>query len=203
MSDLPQAPDWWQASDGKWYPPQPGAPSQDPFTQQQQGADPFAQQPTFGTPSGVTFGAPSPPGTRGCSSIGVIITLVTLLITGAIVALVWFAVDEAEDAVDDANPFTDDTEELDNVEVTSCRQGESFNWAEGTVDVTNDGDESATYFIEVTFENRSGERQFGTGNATATGVQPGRTTEVEISSVIEVPNRFTCTVTSVQRIATG
>ena len=24
MSDIPQAPDWWQASDGKWYPPQPG-----------------------------------------------------------------------------------------------------------------------------------------------------------------------------------
>ena len=23
MSDIPQAPDWWQASDGKWYPPQP------------------------------------------------------------------------------------------------------------------------------------------------------------------------------------
>ena len=23
MSDAPQAPDWFQASDGKWYPPQP------------------------------------------------------------------------------------------------------------------------------------------------------------------------------------
>jgi len=25
MSDQPQGPDWWQASDFKWYPPQPPA----------------------------------------------------------------------------------------------------------------------------------------------------------------------------------
>lgn len=26
MSDAPQGPGWWQASDGKWYPPQPTPP---------------------------------------------------------------------------------------------------------------------------------------------------------------------------------
>lgn len=27
MSDVSQGPGWWQAADGKWYPPQPGAPA--------------------------------------------------------------------------------------------------------------------------------------------------------------------------------
>ncbi|MEL7210318.1 MAG: YbjQ family protein, partial [Actinomycetota bacterium] len=40
MSDTAQGPDWWQASDGKWYPPQPAAPA----PQQPQPA-PAAQQP--------------------------------------------------------------------------------------------------------------------------------------------------------------
>lgn len=30
MSDVSQAPGWWQASDGKWYPPQPQVPPQCP-----------------------------------------------------------------------------------------------------------------------------------------------------------------------------
>jgi hypothetical protein len=30
MSDAPQAEDWWQASDGKWYPPQQHADNRDP-----------------------------------------------------------------------------------------------------------------------------------------------------------------------------
>lgn len=35
VTDTPQAPDWWQASDGRWYPPQPLPPP--PY---QQGAGP-------------------------------------------------------------------------------------------------------------------------------------------------------------------
>ena len=47
MSDTPQDPTWWQASDGKWYPPQPAppafAPPQQPF-----GAQPFPGVPGAG-----------------------------------------------------------------------------------------------------------------------------------------------------------
>ena len=32
MSDFPQGPDWWQASDLKWYPPQPSTPPPAPAT---------------------------------------------------------------------------------------------------------------------------------------------------------------------------
>jgi Flp pilus assembly pilin Flp len=27
MNDIPQGPGWWQAGDGKWYPPQPPPPA--------------------------------------------------------------------------------------------------------------------------------------------------------------------------------
>ena len=197
MSDLPQAPDWWQASDGKWYPPQEGAPSQDPFVQQQQQqGDPFAQQ-----PAGVTFGAPAPPTGRGCANIGVIITILIVLMVGGIIAFSVFAVNEAEDAIDDS--FGSDEDEIDDVEVTDCRRGESFDWGEATIEVTNDSSDPSTYFVTVTFESRNGQRQFGTGHATVTSLQPGRTTEAEVSSAVEVPRRLTCTVTSVQRISVG
>lgn len=63
MSDVSQGPGWWQASDGKWYPPEqaPGAqppstppgpaPSQPAYTQPGYGA-PAAQPGGFGQPAG-------------------------------------------------------------------------------------------------------------------------------------------------------
>ena len=204
MSDIPQAPDWWQANDGKWYPPQPG---QDPFQQQPVGSvptDPFNQPAPFGTPTGVTFGTPSPPGSgRGCASVGVIIAVITFLIVGGIIAVTVFAVDEANDAIDDSIDG-DDPDEIDDVEVTACARDEgSLNWGTATLDVTNDSSETSSYFIDITFESRNGERQFGTGHANVTSLQPGRTTSVEASSLAEVPNRFKCTVTSVRRTSFG
>ena len=51
MSDAPQGDGWWQASDGRWYPPeqQPG-PSQPP-TAPAYGQQPYGQQP-YGQPYG-------------------------------------------------------------------------------------------------------------------------------------------------------
>jgi hypothetical protein len=60
MSDTPQDPTWWQASDGKWYPPQPATPPPPPpepappsFAPPQQpfGAQPFPGVPGAGLPS--------------------------------------------------------------------------------------------------------------------------------------------------------
>ena len=203
MSDIPQAPDWWQASDGKWYPPQPGQGTQDPFQQMQQGSTvPGSQMPT-----GVTFGGI--PGYnqgtgRGCGSLWLIITVVTLLIGGAITAVVLFAVDDATDTIDDT--FDTNNEALDSVEVTDCTRAEDrLNSATAVLDVTNDGDGTATYFVTVAFESRNGNRQFGTGNATVSGLAAGNTTEAETGGIVEIPDgqRFTCRVTNVDRIETG
>jgi hypothetical protein len=201
MSDIPQAPDWWQASDGKWYPPQAGQAAPDPFTQMQQGttAPPAAPNPFGGQ---MVYDA-SATG-KGCMSLGMIITIVTLLIGGAITAVVLFAVKDASDTIDET--FDTENEAIDSVEVTDCGRAEDrLNSASANLDVTNDGDDTATYFIEITFESRNGNRQFGTGNATVTGLQAGNTTSIETGGIIEVPEgqRFSCRVTSVDRIQTG
>ncbi|MBA3281783.1 MAG: RDD family protein, partial [Acidimicrobiia bacterium] len=49
MSDTSQGPGWWQASDGKWYPPEQAAP----------GAS--APGPGAGSPPGPAFGSPPGP----------------------------------------------------------------------------------------------------------------------------------------------
>jgi hypothetical protein len=203
VSDIPQAPDWWQASDGKWYPPQAGQSAPDPFQQMQQGST----VPGSTMPTGVTFGGI--PGYnqgtgKGCMSLWVIITVVTLLIGGAITAVVLFAVDDATDTIDDT--FDTDNEAIDSVEVTDCGRAEDrLNSATATVDVTNDGDGTATYFIDVAFESRNGNRQFGNGNVTISGLAAGNTTSGETGGIVEIPQdqRFTCRVTSVDRIETG
>ena len=203
MSDIPQAPDWWQASDGKWYPPQAGQGTQDPFQQMQQGST----VPGSTMPTGVTFGGI--PGYnqgsgKGCMSLWVIITVATLLIGGVITAVVLFAVDAAVDTVDDT--FDTNNEAIDSVEVTDCGRAEDrLNSATATVDVTNDGDGTATYFVTVVFESRNGNRQFGSGNVTVSGLAAGNTTSQETGGIIEIPQdqRFTCRVTEVNRIETG
>lgn len=51
MSDTPQGPGWWQASDGKWYPPQ-----EQPFPQAATGQAPYGyQQHGYGYSYGPTF----------------------------------------------------------------------------------------------------------------------------------------------------
>jgi hypothetical protein len=63
MSDVPQGPGWWQASDDKWYPPpRPTMPGED----QQPGgvapsAPPEGMAPPAGAPSGPGFGPPMAP----------------------------------------------------------------------------------------------------------------------------------------------
>jgi hypothetical protein len=206
VSDIPQAPDWWQASDGKWYPPQAGQGAPDPFQQMQQGTT----VPGSSMPTGVTFGGI--PGYnqgtgKGCMSLWVIITVATLVIGGAITAVVLFTVD---DAVDNANDIIDDTfqsgdEVLESVEVTCGRAQDPLNSATATVEVTNDGDGTATYFIDVVFESRNGNRQFGTGSVIVSGLEPGNTASEETGGIIDVPEgqRFDCRPTNARRTETG
>jgi hypothetical protein len=80
VSDYSNGPGWWQASDGKWYPPEsapastppPGYPQPDPFAQpgyQQSTLSP--QQPAYQPPGaypqpgGYGYGGPQPPRTDG------------------------------------------------------------------------------------------------------------------------------------------
>lgn len=83
MSEQSQGPGWWQASDGKWYPPEQ-APAP---TAQQPAADPTAQQPAYGAPGyaapaagAPAYGAPAPAAAAaGGGGAGKIIAIVVVL----------------------------------------------------------------------------------------------------------------------------
>lgn len=59
MSDTQQGPDWWQASDGKWYPPEAKLP-----------------------PPPANFQTQQPPGTQrsGCATAGIIVGVIFLVL---------------------------------------------------------------------------------------------------------------------------
>jgi hypothetical protein len=83
MSDSSQGPGWWQASDGRWYPPQshPTQPAAPP-------------PPTYGAPPAVAYGAPvaKKPGMPGWAKVVLILGgILVLLVGGCTVAVGVFA----------------------------------------------------------------------------------------------------------------
>lgn len=60
MSDVSQGPGWWQASDGKWYPPEQAAPTSPPAGPPPGYSAPTGPPPGYGAPAGPPpgYGAP-------------------------------------------------------------------------------------------------------------------------------------------------
>jgi uncharacterized RDD family membrane protein YckC len=100
MSDFSQGPGWWQASDGKWYPPEqaPGAApgGMPPMPQAQPG---YGAAPAYGAPGGAPAGQLADWGTRVSSyaidwiALGVLSNVVGLVsdALGALVSLLALA----------------------------------------------------------------------------------------------------------------
>ena len=115
MSDTQQAPDWWQASDGKWYPPQPVAPPPPPPP----GAYP--------APAYAPAAPPVKKSNKGCLiAVLVVFGIFALVVVGAVVAITFLGQEASEriedleaatenPAVDPSNP--DAQEEDQNVEI--------------------------------------------------------------------------------------
>lgn len=93
-------------------------------------------------------------------------------------------------------------DEVDDVEITAC-EVDQFNFLTAELQVTNNSSEASDYFIDVTFESRNGNEQFGTGLATVTNLRPGQTRTLEAASIDEAPAgaNFTCVVENVERTA--
>lgn len=177
MSDISQGPGWWQASDGKWYPPQPG---------------PLAAPLPVYQPARST-------GMNGC-----LIAFLVVLGVGAVGLIVTVIV--AAVAVDNVDEQIADEEarEGQDVEVTGCEVGEFGNLT-ATLQVTNNSSEPSTYLIEVVFETRNGSRQIDSGIVSVNELRPGQSTEVDaVGTAIPPPDPppgFTCDVADVQRFA--
>jgi hypothetical protein len=85
MSDQSQGEGWWQASDGKWYPPPrpdaPAPPTTQPFGEPTEAPGP----PTYGPPTGLPVGAPDGGKKRGLGAGPIIgIAVAVAAIVGAV-----------------------------------------------------------------------------------------------------------------------
>ncbi len=197
MSDVSQGPGWWQASDGRWYPPQPAAPV----------------APPPGPPPVPQWGGPPPAkgSNRGClialavvgilGVLGLISTVVVLAVVG----------NEVEDRVDDATDdggiptFSDNDENppADDVSVAECGPAEGTGFMRATVDVLNHSSEPSTYLITVAFESEDGGRQLATSTTGVDALGPEQTTTSEANSFQEAPGgqEFSCAISRVERFA--
>lgn len=138
MSDTSQGPDWWQASDGKWYPPSSAA----------------------GAPPPPQYGAPPPAKKgRGCL-IGSLAGIGGLVVLGVIALIVVIAIVVASSGDDDKTSNTvrpgQGTEEnpaAEDVTITECTPGEEpLNFPEAKGEITNHSSKPSNYTFSVSFE---------------------------------------------------
>ncbi len=198
MSDQAQGPGWWQASDGKWYPPEQ-APQQPAFG-----------QPPMGQP--VVYAPQTKSGMHGCLIAFIVVASLGTLLSIIIAIVAAVTVDDAvDDVVEEAEERADDLaegrtageeDEIDDVELTDCRR-DDLDALVAVLEVSNNSPDPSSYFIDVVFENPAGDRQLGRGVATVDQLRDGQSTTVEASTFVDVPRagRFECRVAEVQRLA--
>ena len=87
MSDVPHSPGWWQAGDGRWYPPPPGLTDETPARPPMPAPDhpPYAIDPNASRPSAPL--APEPPAPRRRVGSVLVSTLAVLLVIALILGV--------------------------------------------------------------------------------------------------------------------
>ena len=197
MSEQSGGPGWWQASDGKWYPPQPAAPTAAP-----------PPPPAYGPPPAPQWTPPpAKKSNRGCLIALAIVGGLVLLGIVATVVVIAAVGDEVDDRVDEDGITTfsgnDENPPADDVSVADCGPAESTNFMRATVDVLNHSSESSNYIITVAFESEDGDRQLTTSTAFVNGLGADQTTAAEANSFQEPPNgvEFSCRISQVERFA--
>jgi hypothetical protein len=199
VSDVSQGPGWWQASDGRWYPPQPAAPAALAAPPQSAPGPP----PQWGAPPA----GPPKKANRGC--------LIALVIVGALVVLGGIAATvlivvvgrEVDDRIDDDGITSlsdnDENPPADDVTVGECGPAEGTRFMRATVEVLNHSSEASNYLITVAFESEDGGRQLSTSTTGVNALGPDQTTTSEANSFQEAPGgqEFSCRITQVERFA--
>jgi hypothetical protein len=197
VSDFSQGPGWWQASDGKWYPPQQ-APTAAPPPPPQWGPPPAPQW----TPPPARKG-----GNKGCLIALAVAGVVLVLGIVATVVVIAAVGDEVDDRIDedDGTLFSDNDENppADDVTVAECGPAPDTGFMRATVDVLNHSSEPSNYIITVAFESEDGDRQLTTSTALVNGLGPDQTTNTETNSFQRPPSGvgFSCRISQVERFA--
>jgi hypothetical protein len=198
MSDVSQGPGWWQASDGRWYPPQPAAPVAPP-------------PPPPGPPPVPQWGAPTTKpksSNRGCLiALGIVGAVLVLGIVATVIVIAAVG-NEVEDRVDEDGGITnfsdnDENPPADDVSIGECGPAPTTNFMRATVEVRNHSSEASNYLVTVAFESEDGGRQLATTTTGVNALGPDQTTTVEANSFSEAEGgqAFDCQITGVERFA--
>lgn len=173
MSDQSGGPGWWQASDGKWYPPQPSAPP---------------------PPPGEAVAAPpTKKGMPGCLKWVLIAFGVALVLGVGCTALIGGAANEASKDIEEQKE-----DALDDAELVACETDEAGFMA-ATVRITNDSSERSNYDVTVSYTSPDGSEQYATGDAYAQALEPGQSRTEDAQSLEEPPGAFECEIKDVFR----
>ncbi|TXH40964.1 MAG: hypothetical protein E6Q90_12760 [Actinobacteria bacterium] len=135
------------------------------------------------------------------------IALIALLAVGGTVASASDSGTSSEDATgssqdsDSGSKETGESDEVDDVKISSCSLESLLNLPEATIKVTNNSEKASDYMIEITFQSKNGKEQFGTGDAFISNLKPGQSKTEKVTGLDEVnASTFTCEVSSVDRM---
>ena len=194
MSDQPQGAGWWQASDGKWYPPTqapqatPPVQAPPPIPGSAYGVPtPPVGQPGMAYPAGYAVAPPDKQGMSGCAKAAIVIAVLALLLGGGCIAAVAIFRDDLEDSINDVRQNG-----REDTEITSCELDESgFMVAE--VEITNNSSGRSQYVIIVEFSG-GGASTAQSAPLDAFGVDPGQTIVREARSTTSSTEELDCRI---------
>jgi hypothetical protein len=182
VSDASQGAGWWQASDGKWYPPEsrPGAAAAPP--------------PHYGTP-------PPAKKRRGCL-IGSLVGIGGLVILGVIAVVVVIVVLVVSGGDDKLGTGTEENPAAEDVTVTECTSGEPpLNYPEARGEITNHSSKASSYIFTISFEENG--RRVAEGAVAQNNIQPDQTATWTATGSAQTTASIECKVPEVNRFATG
>jgi hypothetical protein len=199
VSDQSQGAGWWQASDGKWYPPSQAAQATPPAPPAPGSAygPPTAPvaQPGMAYPAGDAVAQPAKQGMSGCAKAALVVLVLGLILGGGCVIAAMVFSDEVADSIDD---ITENGRE--DVDITSCERDDAgFMVAE--LEITNSSSGRSQYTVIVEFESSDGTESIQSTLIPVGGVDPGETTEVEARSTVAASEELECGILEAFRLA--
>ena len=227
MSDTPQGPGWWLASDGRWYPPsqRPADPPHVPPPPTPVPGPPgWSGQPAWG------YGAPQPQ-SRGFAIASLVLGIVWVCGIGAVLAVIFgiIALRRVKRGVGAGKGmaitgvilgslgvlvgavlwfalgrvvgdfFHDQPGERDDVVVSACSLRDDRVTA--TLTITNDSSERSQYWVQVEFETHG--RLESRFRADLPNVDPGQTIDVDVAGPTMLIGEPTCRLVHVERLSAG
>lgn len=218
MSDTPQGPGWWLASDGRWYPPQnapaqipppPGAPSLGGIpTRPRNNALAIASLVLgiiwvcgLGSLLALILGIialsqikKSGASGRGMAIAGIVLGVLGILATAGTAIGIALAAD---------NVKFNEPDERNDVEIVRCGLRETNSLPSVDLLITNDSSRTSNYFLIVEITG-SGSKDFAVGLSTLGPVEPDESKSFTVNSsttATSADGPFDCAVNSVNRLA--